>query len=172
MSGVQVSFVSGLKVDIYPSSGPANGGTKITVKCAKSSCARSIRAIFDEIPAGCLQASDSWTCTAPAMKTEATRIVSLTISSNESAYLYQTHDFMYYRNPDIFAIQPTLGAVDVRTAVTIVGTNFLPSLSLICRFGQHSVHGKAVNFLSSSLIEWARRWSTAIVDGRQKVQRG
>jgi len=148
--GMPVSYFHSISLNISPSAGPVQGGTKIFVSSANISPRVDILAVFDQIEVWCSQASETWICISPAMESMLTRNVSLKILSNGGAYGSQTHDFLYYANPNIASIWPTVGASDSRTTVTLVGSNFMIASAIRCRFAQDLVEAK---FVSSSSVE-------------------
>jgi len=71
-------------------------------------------------------------CTAPA-RAAATVPVSVTVDDGQS--FTNTASFIYHATPTVTSISPSLGIPNMRTWITVTGTNFAASPGLVCRFG-------------------------------------
>ena len=154
-TGISVSYVQALKVDVFPTSGPVHGGTIVTLTSDSISSFTNMRARFDRSLVSCVWISSVWTCMTPAMAFtgKSSQSVVLTILSSETEYSYQTHTFLYYADPIFESLRPTVGPLSSRTKVTFTGTNFVMSSGIVCRFGKDTVKGEEAKYVSSSSIE-------------------
>jgi len=155
--GLPVNYAERLNVNLHPNAGPVQGGTQVVVSLnGLIAPPAQILAIFGNSRVFCDPLLGSWSCLSPKLDSGNTpQNVSVRISSTDRVYDNHDHTFLYYAKPDVYRVWPTVGATNVRTTITLVGSNFMSVPAIRCRFGEDVSKSLETKLLSTSSIECA-----------------
>ena len=118
---------------IFPGSGPLAGGTKVKVSGNHFTNTSQISCSFgSSIVPGVFVSSAQVECTAPPSSTKGLAI--LEVTTNGVDFTASSMSFRYAQAPRVASITPATGPVSGGTAVTVLGSGFLDSTTLSCRF--------------------------------------
>jgi hypothetical protein len=149
VSGVEFSYDVPLEVsDIWPVMGPAaTGGTVLTVRGRGFVQSTDLSCRFGHtlVPATYLS-DDTLLCAAPP---SAPGLVSFEVTNSRLAFSTSGTQFMYVPDASVYALNPTQGPASGQYAVFVLGSNFVNSTALRCRFDSQIVRA---TFLSPRLL--------------------
>ncbi len=131
---------------LFPSSGPAEGGTKVRFTWSAGRIAPRIVCSFGGsiVPAIWLESSEQVECISPSeISTNFTPhsargdvVVEFQISTDGSYWVSHKMKFLYYREniTSVASVIPSFGFEHGRTELVVSGSGFLPSTGLGCMF--------------------------------------
>jgi len=131
-----------------PPGGPATGSTQVNIRGSGFLNLLTLRCKFRDtvVVATWISPEEIW-CTSPeGHEGEA----DLEVSNNNADFSTQGNKFDYYTEITVSRIAPSSGVNSGNTEVTVFGTNFVNSSSLVCRFGVTVV--PILRFLSPSRL--------------------
>ena len=131
-----------------PPGGPATGGTQVHIRGSGFLNLLTLRCKFRGIVvAGTWISPEEIWCTSPeGHEGEA----DLEVSNNNADWSTQGNKFDYYTKTTVLRLAPSSGFNAGNTQVTVFGTNFVNSSSLVCKFGVIVV--PVLQFLSPSRL--------------------
>ena len=131
-----------------PPGGPSTGGTQVHISGSGFLNLNTLRCKFSDtvVVAVWISQEEIW-CTSPeGHEGEA----DLEVSNNNADWSTQGTKFDYYTKTTVHRLAPSIGVNAGNTQVTVFGTNFVNSTSLVCRFGVTVV--PVLHFLSPSRL--------------------
>jgi len=136
-------------VSVMPSIGPESGNSIVRIKVDNLGPRNQLMCEFGSSK---YRTSAEWDstlmsvlCTAPS---QAPGAVKLRISTNGQQYSKSYINYEYTYEESVYKIFPSAGMRNVGTVVSVLGTNFLNSSSLSCKFGHLVVSAAYINSTS------------------------
>jgi hypothetical protein len=147
-------------VSLSPNSGSLSGGTPVTVELSGTSPSNVISCRFGAAatPSPATPSADSEAavvCISPASTGSESDVVAVEITTDGSLFSSSSTLFAYSTQPTVFGLSPSSGPESGGTALTISGSNFVPSASIKCAFGDASTTTSAGRFVSTTTVTCA-----------------
>eukprot|EP00814_Leptocylindrus_danicus_P016055 CAMPEP_0116049566 /NCGR_PEP_ID=MMETSP0321-20121206/30235_1 /TAXON_ID=163516 /ORGANISM="Leptocylindrus danicus var. danicus, Strain B650" /LENGTH=663 /DNA_ID=CAMNT_0003532005 /DNA_START=372 /DNA_END=2360 /DNA_ORIENTATION=+ len=141
-------------LSVSPVSGPTSGGSAVTLTGTNFVGSDTPLCRFGDVTvAGLLLSLSEIECVTPPMSnrgiSSSTNSVHVSASTNGVDFTTDSVSFGYYEEITVSSVLPSRGVMSAETVVIIVGTNFLPSDNLRCRFG---VFTTEADFVSSTEV--------------------
>jgi hypothetical protein len=149
-SKVFLMWMSPVKLHLLPSSGPASGGSLITMTINGENGFHEVSVMFGSVLVYCGKVVDSSVvCVSPGLGVcNKTLIVDVQVMNTLSS---MHHSFEYRSCQRVVSLHPTNGAVSGGHPVTVIGEGFVARV-LVCKFGLVQVLGNHVQFLTSTAV--------------------
>ena len=118
---------------LEPTGGPSTGNTQVNIIGSGFLNLLTLRCKFGNtvVAAIWISPEEIW-CTSPAGYEG---LAELEVSNNNADFSAQGNKFEYYTRTTVVRVAPSSGVNSGNTEVTVFGTNFVNSSSLVCRFG-------------------------------------
>ncbi|GMH75266.1 hypothetical protein TL16_g06702 [Triparma laevis f. inornata] len=153
-----------------PVSGPASGGTEVTVKGAFFPDSKTLSCKFgDKVTKAKYVSSTELTCVTPsAYTTSVSSSVPVSVSGNGREFTTGESNlsFIYAPLPSISQVYPVSGSVDGGTTIQLAGSNLdvaSSEMSVLCRFGSQTVPATVISPSQISCVAPSSLSSVSIV---------
>jgi hypothetical protein len=138
LGGLTYEYVQGGVIEaLFPSSGPASGGTELTVIGQGFRNESRMACLFGaalENAAASFVTTSTVTCVAPRHTAEAVKVEVVYGSARISGSAGQVY-FMYWKEPRLLSVRPSVGPIKGGYAVELLGHDLAVSRDAKCQFG-------------------------------------